>query len=186
MFKKIIIFSILILSFFIGFFFWASSTVVSYDSYAQKTSFHIDTNHSASHTFSLLTYNIGYLSGMTNNLPVERSKVLFDNNMSAINELLKKQEADVVLFQEIDFDSKRSFNTNQYKAIALGAGYRDGAYVVNWDKRYVPFPYWPIKTHFGRILSGQAILSQYAIYSNERLILPKPQSNSFIYNLVVS
>ena len=183
MFKKLlIIFSILILSFFVLFFFWGSAAVVPDTDYAKKTVFRVDAAYSVPDTFSLMTYNIGYLSGMTNNRPVERSKTLFDNNLSAINTLFKEGKADVVLFQEIDFDSKRSFNTNQYKAIAQGVGYSYGACVVNWDKRYVPFPYWPIKTHFGRILSGQALLSQYPIYSNERLVLPKPQSNTFIYN----
>lgn len=183
MFKNIFLtFSILILLFVFIFFFWGSSAVVPSNDYAKKLTFHIGVDHPVSDTFSLLTYNMGYLSGMTNNLPVERSKELFDNNLFAINQLLQKQKADIVLFQEIDFASARSFNVNQFEAMAHSVEYNYGAYAINWDKRYVPFPYWPIQMHFGKLLSGQAVLSHWPLYSNERIVLPKPQSNTFIYN----
>ena len=70
---------------------------------------------------------------------------------------------------------------NQFEELAILGSFSSGATVVNWDKTYVPFPYWPVKYHFGEILSGQAVLSNASIISNERLVLPEPQSNPFYY-----
>ena len=45
-------------------------------------------------------------------------------------------------------------------------------------------PYWPPSAHFGRILSGQAVLSRYPIAKNDRIVLEKVASNPFYYNAV--
>jgi len=71
---------------------------------------------------------------------------------------------------------------NQMDSIAIHAGFNYGASVVNWDKRYVPFPYWPIRSHFGELISGQGILSKFPVLSNKRIIMQKPEGNTFFYN----
>ena len=129
-----------------------------------------------------MTYNIGYLSGMTNNLPIERSPLYFENRMNRAITLFLDKNPQILAFQEIDFMSNRSFSINQYEHIANSCHFFNGAKAINWDKKYVPFPYWPIKYHFGKIYSGQAILSNYKILSNERIVLPQPESNTFFYN----
>lgn len=50
-------------------------------------------------------------------------------------------------------------------------GYNHLFQFVNWDKKYVPFAYWPINTHFGSLVSGQVILSKYPIITSERVVL---------------
>jgi endonuclease/exonuclease/phosphatase family metal-dependent hydrolase len=67
-------------------------------------------------------------------------------------------------------------------SIAFYAGYNSSAMAVNWDKKYVFFPYWPPSVHFGRMLSGQGIISQFPITYNKRVVLPKPPANPFYYN----
>lgn len=133
-------------------------------------------------TIHILTYNLGYLSGMANNLAVELPESAIRENLKKVNYLISKQHIDILAFQEIDFNSNRSHHINQYQEIAQSCVFANGAMAVNWDKQYVPFPYWPIKYHFGSMYSGQAILSRLKILSNEIMILPKPESNAFYYN----
>ena len=133
-------------------------------------------------TLSILTFNIGYLSGMTNNLPLNRTQKLFNSNLSLTNKLLLELNPDFVGLQEVDFKSERSFEVNQLEEIAISYGFNYSAMAVNWDKKYVPFPYgWP-NTHFGKVYSGQAILSKYKISENKLNILSKPLNRSFLYN----
>ena len=135
-------------------------------------------------TFTVVSYNIGYLSGLTNNVAVARSADLFDKNLQQAIEVLQALDADFVALQEIDLASKRSFRVNQVEALAEALAMPVGAITINWDKNYVPFPYWPPTAHFGRILSGQAVLSRYAIEKNDRIVLEKVADNPFYYNAV--
>ncbi|WKK65302.1 endonuclease/exonuclease/phosphatase family protein [Lutimonas zeaxanthinifaciens] len=130
---------------------------------------------------SIITYNIGYLSGMTNNLPIEKPYSLFDQNLNKVIYELKKSEADIVCFQEIDFDSKRSFHIDQQRELAK-LGYPFFGKNINWDKKYVPFPYYPFSMHFGKILSGQSVLSKFPIIEQERIELKRNPNNPFYYD----
>jgi endonuclease/exonuclease/phosphatase family metal-dependent hydrolase len=170
-----------VLALFLLFYFWASGSHTSREYYSSIESY----DHSKPYpgdTFSIITYNIGYLSGMTNNLAVEPEESLYRTNLDSIVSFLSNERADFVAFQEIDFGSSRSFQYNQLDSIAAGCDYSYGAVSVNWDKRYVPFPYWPPSVHFGKMLSGQAILSKFPFVSNKRVVLQKPESAPFYYN----
>lgn len=174
---------VLILAFVI-FYFWASSGTQPRDKLSEIITY-TDTPESpgTQEIFTVMTYNIGYLSGMTNNQPVKRpEKAFFDKNMEAFLHLLEEIQPDVIGVQEIDFHSQRSHYVNQLETIAEKAGYPYAAKAINWDKRYVPFPYWPPSVHFGRVLAGQAVLSRWPILSTERVVLPKPKSKPFYYN----
>jgi endonuclease/exonuclease/phosphatase family metal-dependent hydrolase len=169
------------LFFIIGFYFWASSSKFEHTEYAKIEQFNFPTHTNNDTIFSIITYNIGYLSGMTNNLAVEKPKHLFDNNLSHVLKQFEKYNADILAFQEIDYASKRSFYINQQNEIAK-IGYNHVAQSINWDKNYVPFPEFPIHLHFGRILSGQSILSKYNILSHERIPLERNGTNPFYYD----
>ena len=179
--KKLLISFLSLLIILVSIFFWASSGTLKHDQlYAiTKTA---DNKIISKDTISIMTYNIGYLSGLTNNKPLERKESLFDKNADAIIDLLKKYKVDILAIQEIDFDSDRSFNINQLDFIKSGMNYNFTSKAVNWDKRYVPFPYWPPKYHFGKIVSGQAIASRFPILSNDIEILSKPVDQDFYYN----
>jgi endonuclease/exonuclease/phosphatase family metal-dependent hydrolase len=133
-------------------------------------------------TLALMTYNIGYMSGMTNNLAVERPKSLIQNNLGKTYKLIQELNPDIIGFQEIDFSSNRTNFVNQLDSIYEKLSFSSQAMAVNWDKKYVPFPYWPIKHHFGSMYSGQAVLSNYKILRNNRIVLPQPKSNPIYYN----
>ncbi|MCP5049176.1 MAG: hypothetical protein GY940_18550 [bacterium] len=169
---------------FVAFYFWAGSGTLPEEKLSEIISYHDSTPQSPGNTgtFTIMTYNIGYLSGMTNNQSIRPGKELFDKNMRAVVTQLKKNPPDIITFQEIDYDSKRSYYVEQLQTIAVKAGYTYGAKAVNWDNRYVPFPYWPPSVHFGKVLSGQAVLSRWPISNAERIVLEKPESNAFYYN----
>jgi endonuclease/exonuclease/phosphatase family metal-dependent hydrolase len=131
---------------------------------------------------NVVSYNIGYLSGLTNQQAVERDKALYDTNQATAVKALGDLQPDILALQEIDFDAYRSFNVNQQYAVSAALGMAYGAIAVNWDKRYVPFPYWPPQAHYKKVVSGQAVLSRYPIRRNERLVLEKVPTNPFYYN----
>ncbi|MEM7066614.1 MAG: endonuclease/exonuclease/phosphatase family protein [Cyanobacteria bacterium P01_B01_bin.77] len=135
-------------------------------------------------SLTLVSYNIGYLSGLTNNQAVERSKQLFDDNLSDAIAALQSLNPDIIAFQEIDLASRRSYNVNQVDALASALDFPTAGLAINWNKNYVPFPYWPISAHFGKIVSGQAVLSRYPIVENQRVVLEKVASRPFFYNAV--
>jgi len=180
--KKILILLILILvSGIVVFYFWAQSSKYNSDEYNEIDHFSASQGTNKD-TLRIMTYNLGYLSGMTNNLAVDLPESLVRSNLNKAQSLIGELDLDIIAFQEIDFNSSRSFFINQYQELAHACSFTSGAMAVNWDKKYVPFPYWPFKYHFGSMYSGQAILSNFEIISNDRIVLPKPESNAFYYN----
>ncbi len=131
---------------------------------------------------NVVSYNVGYLSGLTNQQAVERDKALFDANQATAIAALEARPPDILALQEIDFNAYRSFNLNQQYALSAALEMAFGAIAINWDKRYVPFPYWPPQAHYKQVISGQAVLSRYPIRRNERLVLEQVPTNSFYYN----
>jgi len=166
----------------IGFYFWGSSPNFNKEKYNAIIDYQLGNTQQSNDTLSILTFNIGYLSGNTNNLAVKRPKELFTNNLLQTTKYLKSTKPDFVCFQEIDFESARSFDVNQLNEIAVSNEYNYASMGVNWDKKYVPFPYGWFDIHFGHIYSGLAILSNYKITTNELIVLRKPENETFYYN----
>lgn len=165
----------------VGFYFWASSPNLSRKDYNQIGEYDYNGTTSSDSSYSVITYNLGYLSGMTNNLPVAKPSSLFEENLNKVIYELKKLDADIIALQEIDYHSKRSYYVDQQKELAK-IGYKYFGQSINWDKKYLPFPYYPVSMHFGRILSGQSILSKYPILDLERIELKRNSSNPFYYD----
>lgn len=164
------------------FFLWASSGQYPADRYAHQVAIDSYPLKTGTDEIMLVCYNIGYLSGLTNNQAVERTRQLYDANLATAIAAIQSVNPDLVALQEVDLGSKRSFNVDQVAAIASALEYPQKAIAINWDKRYVPFPFWPPAAHFGSILSGQAVLSRFPIARHERLVLDKVASNPFFYN----
>lgn len=165
----------------VGFYFWASSPNLPETSYNEVKALEVPVSIPNDSVHSIITYNIGYLSGMANNLPVEKPRSLFDENLNKVIRALKKTDADIISFQEIDFSANRSFYINQHEEIAK-LGYPFSGRAVNWDKKYVPFPYFPVSVHFGKVISGQSVLSKYKILEQERIALDRDPDNPFYYD----
>ena len=164
--------------FIIVFFLWASSPNYTQEDYSKVTINDFPQKTATDSIYSIVTYNIGYLSGMTNNRAVAKSKELFDGNLEKVTTEFELLNADIIAFQEIDYASARSYKINQQNEIAK-LGYNYVAKAVNWDEHYVPFPEYPISMHFGEMLSGQSILSKYPIKNHQRIVLERVQDNPF-------
>ena len=129
----------------------------------------------------VVSYNIGYGSGVKNNKDAisDRDEVL--RNLNEMATRLRELKPDLILMQ-VDFASKRSFGIDQMRYLAEKLDMPHGAYVVTWNLKYVPFPYWPPRVHFGKVVSGQAVLSKFPILTQQLIEFPKPAENPFWYN----
>lgn len=164
-----------------SFYFWGSAAVHPSNEYHGIESF-MPQETDSFRTLSVVTYNLGYLSGKTNNTGAKRSKELFDSHYEQLVKYFQNNPTDILATQEIDFQSNRSFYVNQFKSIGNSLNYVQGAKSVNWDRRYVPFPYFPISEQFGQVLSGQAIFSKFSMSNLDVHILKRPKSNPFYYD----
>lgn len=153
---------------------WASSGRLPEAELAQTKTYAAAPDTTLPDTLTVASYNVGYLSGMTNNEPVVRSESLFTANMDQAVALLRAASPDVVGLQEVDFGAARSFYAQQLDTLATRLNYPTAAQAVNWDERYVPFPYGRPAVHFGRLLSGQALLSRFPIRQHVRRTLARP------------
>lgn len=168
------------------FYVWGSSGTTNQQTYSSIVDYGAakapEPNAVPKDSFTLVSYNLGYLSGLANNTAFKPNKAFFEANQARAVAALKAVSPDIVGFQEIDFEAKRSYDVDQAEAIAQDLGLGAGAIAINWDKNYLPFPYWPISAHFGKILSGQAILSRYPIEKNSRFVLERVANKPFFYN----
>jgi endonuclease/exonuclease/phosphatase family metal-dependent hydrolase len=163
----------------VSFYLWATSPSYPQAKYAEILTSDFSPQRHFKETYTVITYNIGYLSGLTNNQPIQREKALFDQNLELAVTALKPWNADFIALQEIDFASQRSYDVNQVQALATALEFPVQATAINWDKNYIPFPIFPLSTHFGKLLSGQAVLSRYPIELNERIVLERVASKPF-------
>lgn len=173
---------ILLIGAFVLFYFWASSPNLGAGELVETKEYAHFSPPGADRIFSVITYNIGYLSGMTNQEPVRPEESFYKENMQKALAGFKHHNPDLIAFQEIDFHSNRSYRVDQAEEIAHNLGFRYAAKAVNWDNKYVPFPYFPPSVQYGKMISGQAILSRFPILKQERIVLEKVASNPFWYN----
>lgn len=177
--KRVVIALIVLVLAFLAFYFWSSGS----SSLQKILLIHrpIETTSSNDSTIKIMTYNVGYLSGMTNNSAEWKDEALTVNNYKKLISLLDSITPDLISFQEIDFHSKRSNWIDLHDSLATHY-YPWSVKAINWDNNYVPFPYWPPSVHFGRILSGQSIMSKWELADPKREVLKKVESNPFYYN----
>jgi endonuclease/exonuclease/phosphatase family metal-dependent hydrolase len=165
--------------------FWASrsfhskkySPVINYSQFKEKASPPGD-------ILTVMTYNIGYASGLKNNQGNVLTRDELYDNLDRIVKTLKKNNTDILAVQEIDFHSKRSHYINQLEYLAHKLKFPYVSYVLNWDKKYVPYPVsLCFKKHFGHMESGQAVLSRFPILENKCYFFIKPLNKPFWYKL---
>lgn len=132
-------------------------------------------------TLKVVTYNMGYASGDQNNKGNTLSESEMQAYLKQMAEALQELQPDVVFLQEVDFEAKRSYYVNQFEALAKELQLPFGAHTILWNKNYVPYPYWPPTKHFGKVISGQAILSRYPLKDHKVESLPRPP-HAFWYN----
>lgn len=130
----------------------------------------------------VVTYNMGYGSGEKNNTPAPLSVEEHGGNLKAMADYLRDLNPHIILLQEVDFFARRSFDTNHMEYLIHQLKMPYAAYTVTWNKKFIPFPFWPPFRQYGRLVSGQAVLSRLPIQKQKVLTFPKPDENYFWYN----
>jgi endonuclease/exonuclease/phosphatase family metal-dependent hydrolase len=131
-------------------------------------------------TISLLSWNIGYAAlgdnadfFMDGGSHVMTSSVeRVQENLETIADTVAELSPDIVFFQEVDEDSKRTYSIDEAQTL-IGdfSGYQN-AFAINYKCLYVPYP---IPT-IGKVNSGILTLSRFETTSAERRKLPCPFS----------
>lgn len=127
----------------------------------------------------LLTYNLGYLSldntqdffmdGGKNVMPKTAANV--NKNLAALQNLIENEDADIYLFQEVDYNAKRSYKVNQYEG--LKKDFKGTACYSLYHKcLYIPYP---ILNPVGHVEGGMAILNKFDTTAT-RVALPSAYS----------
>lgn len=129
---------------------------------------------------TILSWNTGYaalsetedffMDGGTKVRPDSRDLVF--ENQSRMAETAVSYEPDILLLQEVDNGSRRSYNVKEKDRwtdyFSAAAGPADSAYAMNYNAPFVPYPIPPI----GKVKSGLLTLSAYAMESAQRVQLP--------------
>lgn len=156
--------------------------LVDYERIEDKQELAINNNTDAYVTtetdYEIITYNIGFaaytpefsffMDGGTESRAFSKQSVL--DTMNGISKLLKEEDADFVMLEEVDKKSTRSYHVDERGILIdeLGSAY-NSVYAVNYDSSYL---FYPFDEPHGKSLSGLLTFSKYTIESSVRRSLP--------------
>ncbi len=128
-------------------------------------------------SYSILSYNIGFgayesdygffMDGGTQSWAWSKERL--DTNLKNITNVLKKENTDFYLIQEVDTDSTRSYYTDERDYIIPGLPGYSYSFARNYDS---PFLFYPIFQPHGASRSGILTLANKKITSADRVELP--------------
>lgn len=101
------------------------------------------------------------------------SKEVVTDNMIGIERILSGVDADIIFLQEVDMDSDRSFEMNQWLQYEFDLKKYESRFAMNYSCKYVPYP---VGEFIGKVNSGVATYSRFDISSATRYSLPCPFS----------
>lgn len=128
-------------------------------------------------TFSFLIWNVGY-GGLGKEVDffydggktVTSPKEHVAKNIPGITKFIaENKDVDFFLLQEVDRNSKRSYNNDEAEQIADVLNGYNYAFATNYKIVYLPFPF---TDPMGRIWSGVQSLSKYMPVESKRVSLP--------------
>lgn len=117
-----------------------------------------------SDTVTIVTWNIGY-AGLGDNMDffydggasVRDTRKRTLQNLNDIIDTLRKINADIMLLQEVDVNSRRTYGINEVDSFAKAFPDYATAFAYNYNAWFVPLP---IQNPMGRVKSGLVILSR--------------------------
>ncbi|MEX1189757.1 MAG: endonuclease/exonuclease/phosphatase family protein [Bacteroidia bacterium] len=134
-----------------------------------------------SDTLTLLIWNVGY-GGLGAEMDffndggkgTRPDEDLYSKYLSGIKNMVNSQSdsTDFILIQEVDRDSKRSYNVDQVKEIAGTAAGFSYAFALNYDVKFVPVPFGLPYTPYGKTYGGLMSLSKVSPVSATRVQYP--------------
>ena len=126
-------------------------------------------------SLSILSWNIGYAGlgaacdfFMDGGTGVSADEETVRHYLADIAGQLALGDYDMVLLQEVDTDSKRTYGIDESAPLSIG----QSAFAYNYSCPFVPIPWPPM----GKVHSGLMTSSEYRIESAERVALPCPFS----------
>jgi len=134
-----------------------------------------DTSVTLPKNLKVASYNIHFGIGLKWDRQEGLNKEDFEMRLNKIAEILKEINADIVLLQEVDFDSARSKNIDQAEYIAEKAGYSWVAKAPYLREKFHP----NLQGMHGRINFGLCILSRFPLKDHEARIFPHPDEMPF-------
>lgn len=133
----------------------------------------------------ILTWNISYGYGLgsegASKAYEPKARFQYESALLSLSQFIQNVNPDIVLLQEVDFDSKRSHHQNQLEFLARSTGLIYYAELISWNVPYLPYPGLNPKRHFGKVVSGGGILSRKPIRTIQKDLLPKPREFHPIY-----
>lgn len=131
-------------------------------------------------SFTIMTWNIGYgalgetadffMDGGTHVMTASEEEI--GENLEFCLALANEVDPDVIFFQEVDTDAKRSYGMDEEQFFADRlTGYQE-TFAYNYKCLYVPYPLPTI----GKVNAGLLTLSSFALTSADRIRLPCPFS----------
>lgn len=129
-------------------------------------------------TLDVLSWNIGYAGlGAESDFLMDGGQHVRAADENAVRRYLKgieavtsSEEYDLLILQEVDIDSDRSFSINQAERLACGNSY----HALNFSCAFVPNPSTYFYDPIGKVNSGLLTISRYQVGSAERIALPCP------------
>lgn len=131
----------------------------------------------------VVSWNMHFGAGATLDDARRFSRDEVVENIKGIAAFILSQGAQVVALQEVDRDAMRSGRVDQLELLRELTGLRHAAYATTWDAAWVPYPLDAApERQYGRVWSGQAVLSRFPIVRHQRYALPQPLSYSRLHN----
>lgn len=131
--------------------------------------------------FSVTTYNIGYagldkdtdffMDGGT--MSRARSKEAVVHNLDSITSYLKQTSPSILLIQELDIDSTRSYHINEFQYLQNNLSDYNSTSAYNYKVDWVPVP---IFEPMGKARSVISTFSKYKMEQSTRYSLPGQES----------
>ena len=129
---------------------------------------------------TIVSWNCGYgalgdnadffMDGGSSVYTADRSRV--ENNLAGIRDALKALNPDLLILQEVDIRSSRSYGLDERTVLRNALPGASEAFAYNFNALFVPYPLPPI----GHVESGLFTLSSAVPSSAERVSLPVPFS----------
>lgn len=127
-------------------------------------------------TLTVVSWNIGY-AGLGDNMDffydgghrVRDSKERTAYNLEEIIRTLKEINADLILLQEVDLNSHRSYGIREVDSLQKAFSEYHLSFAYNYKVRWVPIP---LKNPIGRVNSGVVTLSRVGPFKTERIQYP--------------
>ena len=167
-----------------GFLIFATATTLKVqDKEEMKVNGNVATEVDKTSQIKLLTWNVGYgalderqdcyFDGGTG---VDgESKDIVNENINAMKNKIAEINPDIFYLQEVDIDSKRSYEINELKSFqeSFSETNYSNSYAPNFKAGFIPIP---LYNPFGKVEAGIASFSKYKIDSATRIQLPIPFS----------